>query len=402
MKFLVIEQDLRVSGTSQGIISRSFLSKLRVSYPDSIIDVVYIKTSHSDDQLHLLPVDNIETHVLNLNTTFFTKWLNKIYWRFCHITLIELNTHKKFRSIIEKIDYKKYDHIFIRSSGLDHETILASEGLPILKRAIVNFHDPYPLFWYSGSKWKLSNLDLFRMKKMHNVVMQSKKCMSSAKKMSQDMQFLYGSEKKFFTLPHQYDENVFNFSDISKIYKKNKKVTLSYHGAIQFGRNVDNLLDAYLNLIHKHVSFQQDTEFVLRLRGSDFIRLKEKYQDCKNILILNTLDFSNSSYEQIHESDINIILENGPLYCNILVGKAPFLDAIKKPVFIISPEVSELREIVTNNNCIANMNDIEEIQTKLEKIIENRLISSEDVYSFGNYFSNENFKVLLDKVLSEK
>ena len=40
MKFLVVEQDLRVSGTSQGVISRSFLAKLRIAYPKSVIDVV--------------------------------------------------------------------------------------------------------------------------------------------------------------------------------------------------------------------------------------------------------------------------------------------------------------------------------------------------------------------------
>jgi hypothetical protein len=28
--------------------------------------------------------------------------------------------------------------------------------------------------------------------------------------------------------------------------------------------------------------------------------------------------------KQMYEADINIIIENGPLYCNILVGKAPF------------------------------------------------------------------------------
>ena len=65
MKFLIIEQDLRVSGSSQGIISRSFLAKLRKSYPKSVIDVLYLKHSNSDDDLHLLPVDNIETHVVN-------------------------------------------------------------------------------------------------------------------------------------------------------------------------------------------------------------------------------------------------------------------------------------------------------------------------------------------------
>ena len=65
MKFLVIEQDLRVSGTSQGVISRSFLAKLRIAYPDAIIDVVYLKQYVSDDQLGLLPVDSIVEKVIN-------------------------------------------------------------------------------------------------------------------------------------------------------------------------------------------------------------------------------------------------------------------------------------------------------------------------------------------------
>ena len=67
IKFLVIEQDLRVSGTSQGIISRSFLAKLRIAYPKSNIDVVYLKQAPSEDQLELLPVNNIESHILNIN-----------------------------------------------------------------------------------------------------------------------------------------------------------------------------------------------------------------------------------------------------------------------------------------------------------------------------------------------
>jgi len=78
MKFLIIEQDLRVWGTSQGIISRSFLAKLRKSYPESVIDVVYVKQDASDDRLELLPINAIETHVLNTKTPFLNKWLNKI------------------------------------------------------------------------------------------------------------------------------------------------------------------------------------------------------------------------------------------------------------------------------------------------------------------------------------
>jgi hypothetical protein len=33
---------------------------------------------------------------------------------------------------------------FVRSAGLEYETILGLKGLPC--QAIINFHDPYPLF----------------------------------------------------------------------------------------------------------------------------------------------------------------------------------------------------------------------------------------------------------------
>lgn len=398
IKFLVIEQDLRVSGTSQGIISRSFLAKLRIAYPDSIIDVFYLKNYPSDDRLDLLPVDSIETHVLNLKIPFITKWMNKIYWRLFHISLKEQHIHKVYRSYISKIAYQKYDHIFVRSAGLSHETILGAKDLPILKKAIINFHDPYPVFWYAGSNSSLSNLELFRMKEMQEVVSQAKSCMSSSSTMSQDMQFLYGSSKKFFVLPHQYVENVFDLKDKSQIFEKSKIVTIAYHGAIQFGRNIDNLLDAYLELVENDLWCKENTEFILRLRGLDNKRLTNKYRDIDNIIVLDTLNFSNSAYEQIHLADINVILENGPLYCNILVGKAPFLGSFKKPILIISPLRSELRKIIQEDKFIANMNDKEEIKRKLENLIVNRRSSNEPVYPFGDYFSDENFKGMLDEL----
>ena len=57
------------------------------------------------------------------------------------------------------------------------------------------------------------------------------------------MEHLYGSQKPFFTVPHQYCEEVFDFSDKSKVRKKQKEVQISYHGVIQFTRNIDVLLD---------------------------------------------------------------------------------------------------------------------------------------------------------------
>lgn len=401
IKFLIIAQDLRVSGTSEGIVSRSFLSKLRKSFPDDQIDVLYLKCEDSNDDLHLLPVDKIETHILNLKIPFLTKWLNKLYWRLLHVSLKERYIHKVYTSYISKIDYQSYDHIFIRSSGLEYETILATKHLPILKHAIINFHDPYPLFWYSGGKNVISNLELFRLKSMISVVSVAKKSITPSSLLSHDMQLLFNSDQIFFTLPHQFDKSVFDFSDNSKVLPKSKKLVISYHGAIMFGRDIDILLDCYQELINSHLIYKENTEFVLRLRGKDNERLRLKYSNCDNIIIFDTLNFSNSCYEQTHEADIYIILENGPIYSNVLVGKAPFLASLKRPILCICPEKSEMRVLVKDKKYIASYNNKEEIKLKLKNLIEDRFNSNDLVYPFGNYFSDENFKEMLDMILDE-
>ncbi len=401
IKFLVIAQDLRVSGTSEGVVSRSFLGKLRTAYPDSIIDVVYLKQVPSEDQLELLPVNNIESHVLNLKIPFITKWFNKIYWRLFHVSLNEQHIHKAYASKIAEVDYENYDHIFIRSSGVDHEMLLGSVDLPVLKKAILVFHDPYPAFWYPGANVNLTKLDVSRFKKMFKAVSQAKTCTSSAYYMSRDLEFLYGTRKHFFTLPHQYAENVFNASKTRLTFKKSKNVTISYHGSIQFGRNIEIVIDAYVALLESSEEINENTEFILRLKSNQYEYLLNKYKKYPQVIILEGADFSTSSYEQQYESDILINLENGPVYCNILVGKAPVLAHFRKPVLSISPQISELRNIITSESYIANIEDFDDIKSKLNQLIINRLTSKEDVFPFGDYFSDKVFKNKLDVILKD-
>lgn len=401
MKFLVIAQDLRVSGTSEGIVSRSFLSKLRKAYAQATINVLYLKSHDGNDQLELLPVDSIETHVLNLKVPFFTLWCNKLYWRLFHRSLKERYILKVYASHIAKVDFKRYNHVFIRSSGINHETLLATKQLPILEKAIINFHDPFPFFWYSGKRSNLSNLELFRLKDMGKVVAQAKRCISPSSLLSQDMQFLYGSVKTFYTLPHQFDKYVFNFTDISQVLTKQKKVTISYHGAIMFGRNIDILLDAYIALLERNSNYEACTEFILRLRGQDNTRIRAKYAKCSNIMVLDTLNFSNSCYEQTNGTDIHIILENGPFYSDILVGKSAFLASLNKPILSISPQKSELRNLIKDERFIASNNNQLEIEQKLEVLINDRLHSNDEINPFGDYFGEDNFKRMLDVILVE-
>jgi glycosyltransferase involved in cell wall biosynthesis len=288
----------------------------------------------------------------------------------------------------------------MRSSGLEYEVIRSAKDLPILKKSIINFHDAYPVFWDSGSKLKLTPIELFKLKEMWEIVQQCKSCISPASLLSEDLQYLYGTSKKFYTLPHQYDESVFDFSDLNSVRKKEKPITISYHGAIQFARNIDILIDAYLELVEQNSTYKENTEFIIRVRGFHNERLKKKYSYNQNLIILEGVDFANSSYEQSHETDILIILENCSLNSNILVGKAPFLASIKKPVLSLSPEKSELRRIIKNKKYIATCSDSNEIKNKLESLIKDRMNSKSEVSPFGDYFSDANFKSMIEKLIS--
>ncbi|MFV8279927.1 hypothetical protein ACNKXS_00205 [Christiangramia marina] len=399
MKFLIIAQDLRVSGTSEGIVSRSFIANLRAAYPNSFIKVVYLKHSKSKDDLDLLPVDEMVVTQMAVKIPSSIKIINKFFWRIFHISLNDVYKYKSYGKHMAKIQYKQFDHIFIRSSGLEFETILGAKDLPILNKAIINFHDPFPLFWYTGSNTKPTGLELFRFQRMWEVIYQSKGCITPAKYLSADMEFLYGGEKHFYTIPHQYEEKIFNLSNNKKIFKKEKKLTLAYHGALQYGRNVEVLLDIYQELVRQSSLIAEKSEFVLRLKSSEYHRIKNKYQSIPNIRVLPGVNFSNSAYEQKYLVDINVLLENGPVYCNILLGKAPFLSAIGKPVFLLSPLRSELRDVISNKSLIGTYGNNGEIKKKLENLIFSSLKGLEFEKPFGDYFELPTFKNHLNEVL---
>ena len=399
MKVLIIVQDLRVSGTSEGIVSRSFISKLKKIYPDANIDLHYFITYSHEYDKELLPVSRITEYLVNRKPSIILKILNGLYRRIFIKSLYKSFVINQYRKPISKIKYEDYDLIFVRSSGLEYETVLGLKDLPILNNSIINFHDPYPFFFDTSSLNLLTKKHLIDFYEMYSIVQDAIGCITPSNLLSKDLQFVYGSKKKFHTLPHQYDNSVFNLTDMSQVRKKEKPISISYHGGLQFGRDIDILIDAYIDLIKTDSYLLEQSELVLRLKSSENKRLKEKYKEFGTIYVLDALDFSNSANEQIQEADIVLLLESTFEYSNILLGKAPFVASLSKPILALLPEVCELRSIVKNEEYIAKSSDKEDIKIKLKAIVINTLRANETVKPFGDYFGNECFKKTFDAIV---
>ncbi len=399
MRILVVAQDLRISGTSEGIVSRSFITKMRQTYPLANIEVRYYKNHDRNIMPELLSVQAYSETVIYQKTNWWTIFLNKFYWRLTGVSLKELYIEKQYGKELQKIKPSSFDLIFLRSSGTAYELLLGALMAPdLLRKSIINFHDPFPVYWDTGSNVQLTNLDLQRLRRMNRVVDLSLKCITPSKLLSHDMEFLYGTNKRFFTLPHQFDLSSFNIPDVRNIRKKTKNISISYHGAVQFKRNIDILIDAFIDLTKQDDFINDNVELVLRLRGNHTSRLIEKYKSEKNVFILDTLPFVESYYEQKEQADVLVLLENCSSHSNILPGKTPVLESLNKPILSISPDRSELRRIL-QDKYVANCKNPEEVKLKLLRIITDDIYSNGFKSSFKDHYLEWKFSDYLESLI---
>jgi hypothetical protein len=389
-----------VSGTSEGIVSRSFIERLRELFPKAYIQVAYTRTHISEDHLSLLPIDLLEVFNIPLKPSAPVKWMNRITRIIFGFYFYEWFISQKFRKALRKINCDDFDYIFVRSAGLKYELIRALRGTQLLSKSIINIHDPFPLFWYPDSGKALKNTDIFEFKQMREVLLTSAKIICPSKKLSKDLRLLYVLDKKIYILPHQFSKSVFpKLTNIEKAFNKKKRFTICYHGSIQFGRDLRILLDAYMCLIENSHELKNLTEMVLRLKSNEVFALQSEYNS-ENVRVLEGVEFATALYEQEEIADINILLDNGRVYSNVLVGKAPVLASTGNAVLVLTPLDSELRDIISDNSFVANSGDKIDIQRKLLHLINATIESQMNQDIFQGYFSTDEFNKSISSVIS--
>lgn len=169
---LIIEEDLRLSGTSQGIISRSFIGFLKKYFPMTSIDLMYIHPHDSkEDQLDLLPDNVIVDLKYSLKPSQLVKWLNRITVIFFGFLFYENWISSFFKKSYNKVDPALYDAIFVRSTGFNCHSILSLSEHFLLSNSIIFFNEPYPVSWSPREKRIFHKTDFLRLTKMQKVTM---------------------------------------------------------------------------------------------------------------------------------------------------------------------------------------------------------------------------------------
>ena len=394
MKILIMCEVLDLEGTSEGIVSNSFIIKYLKSFPDHHVEVMYIRSVKRGFKNDNRNTFALQKHIFSRRKfNLFAKILNKLVNK----KIYECPNIKKFKNILSNQDLSKYDNIFVRSGGLSYYLVRSLKDNCNLNKMILYFHDPYPPSIYPGSNSEFSKSEYFKIKEMRAIVQKAKTVFSPSKKLSNDLGFLFG--RRFKTIPHQFDEAIFSN------YKINKNEDLDddhfyimYHGAIQHDRNLDLVLKVFTELLVKYSSFEK-FKFIIRSNGNEVNYLKKKYEYHKNIIFLKKISAYESFIEQKKYASLSIILETNGEYSNILGGKVPMLVSFNANILCITSKDSELKRLLKKspeNYSEYNFNNIEEkLKLKLDDILKG------DDYSnpLQGYFLENIFKNKIESIL---
>lgn len=394
MKILVLAEDLRVSGTSEGIVSRSFVYNLKVALPEASISVVHFHWTREDDQLSILPIDFYETVYLNTSEYKTDNLLFKLLRKLLDFDYHDWRRKMKIAKKLKNINCKNYDLIFVRSTGLKYTLHRSLLKFPLLlQQSYLNYHDPYPISFSPSYEGAIHNKDWSNLREMASVVQQSKAVFSPSQRLGEKLSYLYGSKKRFHTIPHQFNQNAFpqkkwTYSKTSDVIGND--LVIMYHGAVQLNQNIKPLLDAFKSFQNKFLDTKKIV-FELRLKGKQAEDLKTEYGHVEGIKFLPLISASESYMELKERADICIILDTCGIESEILVGKAPMLASLKKPVLVITPAKSELRRIIKNDCFLALCSCRNEITLKLSDLVNNVLNKEKIEEPFEDYFTVKNF-----------
>ncbi|SFT40256.1 hypothetical protein SAMN04489724_0602 [Algoriphagus locisalis] len=401
MRLLVVAEDLRVSGTSEGQVSRSFVYRLALHPDVEKVDLLYLKKESSDHEIDMLPLNQVWEHDILFSKNKISKFVEKLGHKIFGKSLEDKVKLSKMEKILSNVRFENYDFIAVRSSGQSFLSLRAFKKFDYLKDKIVLFfHDPYPVFWDPGYSGPFSKRSENEFKDMKSLIDLGFKCVTPSNLLSKDLRFLYKSNRNFFTLPHQFAPEVFSVFNGPKLKKESGKITFMYHGAIQLGRKIDYFLDACKDLMVESPDFKDQVKLILRIKGNDVERIKTKYKDMEILQILPQVPSQVAFWEAKEIADINLILEPSGNYSNILVGKAPLLDYVNRGVLVLGPEESELRNLLVDQSSFALAGSLIDIKRAVLSSIQ-KIRDNNTMYPvFGEYFSVENFNNLASKIFT--
>ncbi|MBC6367477.1 hypothetical protein [Algoriphagus sp. AK58] len=403
MRILVIAEDLRVSGTSEGQVSRSFIYNLNRHPEVSSVDLLYFKCNDENHELEKLNIQNIWIYLTPKVGGIILSFLEKVCHKAFGKSLIDNFKIEWMKKKLRSIDFSLFDRIFVRSTGQSFLTIRACSILKgFEKKTVLYFHDPYPFFWDPGYHGKLTKIGINAFLEMRALIHRGFICTTPSNNLSRDLSFLYGTNKPFLTIPHQFVPEVFNFPEKVFLDDVEDKIVIMYHGAIQLGRTIEPFLEAFRLLIEEKKLFKDKVLLILRIKDGAKFSFRKKYEHISNIRFLEQVSAGYAYKEVSQYSHVNLILEPSGYYSNILVGKAPLLASLNHHIFVLGPDDSELKNLLVNKNLFANSSSVDDIKTKLKLVLEEILINDK-VYldPFNEYFSLSNFFSSLDKVLSK-
>lgn len=255
------------------------------------------------------------------------------------------------KTIDEIIDFQKIDLIYTTgdpySNHFNGYYLKKKYNLPW----VADFRDEWTNSPYVNQFYKNDKFRLELHKNMENSIVNfADKIIAVTSNSSQNYRNIFNLPfEKVETITNGYDDKDFEFFE--KISKKNEKFTIVYYGTLYLNRDLSELINAINILIEKNRV--KISNITLKVIGKCDNLIKTSMLECDKYGMLDFIEFlpHNECLKKGSEADLLILyVGEEDKFKSIYPGKVFEYLRLQKPILAISPQNSEIENLLVDTN----------------------------------------------------
>lgn len=261
------------------------------------------------------------------------------------------------KTIDEIIDFQKIDLIYTTgdpfSNYFNGYYLKKKHNLPW----VADFRDEWTNNPYANNMYKNDSFKVELHKNMENSIVNfADKVVAVTPNSSQNYRDIFNLPlDKVETITNGYDNKDFEF--LEKASQKNEKFTIVYYGTLYLNRDLSEIVNAINILIEKNRV--EKSNITLKVIGRCDSLVKTSMLVCDKFGVLDFIEYlpHKECLKEGNNADLLILyVGEEDKFKSVYTGKVFEYLRLQKPILAISPQNSEIENLLANTNSGANFN----------------------------------------------
>lgn len=408
---LVVVDSVDPEDSSGSKVNVAFISNLKkIGYKVKVLTLNKAKNKNlQSGEMLIKPIKNI---------SYFLSRLQRIIQRYLKVdfsialenrfgfSFTFLNDCQSLTKELAKLDPKKFELIITLSKGESFRPHYAVLHLPQFhSKWLAYIHDPYPFQNYPEPYRFIPKGAAQKHYFFENLSAKCRFAGFPSLYLAEHMVNFYNNfSGKQIIIPHQYD-SFLKIGNLPSFFDK-KMFNIIHAGNLIAGRSPEGLLKGFVRFLKIYPEARGRAFLHLIGPSGSYSDLFEDFSDIEGFLPRPSISYSEAIALQAH-ANVNLVIEaSDSEFSPFLPAKMAHLTQANKPIFILSPEKSEVRRLLGGSyswQCRADDSDeitriISNLYIQWRELGRNILLNRPDLqHYFSTHYLDEKIQFLINE-----